>query len=135
MSASSSVVTTMPARAPANSCVSSARAIPIAAIPPALAAWDSGRRVLEHYRITWLDTQFVGGGQEDLGVRLTRAKSRPDRSASKYSSSDFDVFMPGRWEKDWERRRAARIPSGLGYKTKPQLAIGQLKRLLGTACR
>ena len=45
--------------------------------------------------------------------------------------ADFDVFMPGRWEKDWQRRRAARIPGGLGHQAKPQLAIGQLKRLLG----
>ena len=44
--------------------------------------------------------------------------------------ADFDVFMPGRWERDWQRRRAARIPGGLGHKTKPQLAIGQLNRLL-----
>ncbi len=45
--------------------------------------------------------------------------------------ADFDVFMPERWEKDWQRRRAARIPGGLGHMTKPQLAIGQLRRLLG----
>ena len=44
--------------------------------------------------------------------------------------ADFDVFMPGRWEKDWQRRRAARIPGKLERKTKPQLAIGQLNRLL-----
>ena len=31
--------------------------------------------------------------------------------------ADFDVFMPERWEKDWRRRRAARIPGGLGHKT------------------
>jgi SRSO17 transposase len=46
--------------------------------------------------------------------------------------ADFDVFMPERWEEDWRRRRAARIPDGLARKTKPQLAIAQLKRLLGT---
>ena len=45
--------------------------------------------------------------------------------------ADFDVFMPERWEKDWQRRRAARIPRGLGHQAKPQLAIAQLKRLLG----
>ncbi|MFI5067522.1 MAG: IS701 family transposase, partial [Streptosporangiales bacterium] len=44
--------------------------------------------------------------------------------------ADFDVFMPGRWEKDWQRRRAAGIPGKLERKTKPQLAIGQLRRLL-----
>ncbi len=38
--------------------------------------------------------------------------------------------MPGRWETDWQRRRAAGIPGGLVRKTKPQLAIAQLKRLL-----
>ncbi len=45
--------------------------------------------------------------------------------------ADFDVFMPERWEKDGQRRRAARIPGGLGHQAKPQLTIGQLKRLLG----
>jgi SRSO17 transposase len=45
--------------------------------------------------------------------------------------ADFDVFMPERREKDWRRRRAARIPGGLGHQAKPQLAIAQLKRLLG----
>jgi SRSO17 transposase len=44
--------------------------------------------------------------------------------------ADFDVFMPQRWEKDWRRRRAARIPGKLERKTKPQLAIAQLERLL-----
>ncbi len=44
--------------------------------------------------------------------------------------ADFDVFMPGRWEKDWRRRRAAGIPGKLERKTKPELAIGQLERLL-----
>jgi SRSO17 transposase len=44
--------------------------------------------------------------------------------------ADFDVFMPQRWEQDWARRRAARIPGKAGRKTKPQLAIAQLGRLL-----
>ncbi|HEX9356928.1 MAG TPA: transposase [Streptosporangiaceae bacterium] len=44
--------------------------------------------------------------------------------------ADFDVFMPGRWEKDLPRRRAAGIPGKLERAAKPQLAIGQLERLL-----
>ena len=44
--------------------------------------------------------------------------------------ADFDVFVPGRWDKDLARRRAAGIPDGLDRKTKPQLAKDQLERLL-----
>ena len=44
--------------------------------------------------------------------------------------ADFDVFMPGRWETDLARRRAVGIPGGLERTTRPQLAIGQLERLL-----
>ena len=44
--------------------------------------------------------------------------------------ADFDVFMPGRWDKDLARRRAAGIPRGVERKTKPLLAIDQLERLL-----
>jgi len=44
--------------------------------------------------------------------------------------ADFDVFMPGRWDKDLPRRRAAGIPRGLERRTKPQLAEDQLERLL-----
>ena len=43
---------------------------------------------------------------------------------------DFDVFMPGRWEKDRQRRRAAGIPGSLRHKAKPELARRQLGRLL-----
>ncbi len=51
-------------------------------------------------------------------------------STSGQAWADFDVFMPQRWEKDWRRRRAAGIPGKLERKTKPQLAIAQLERLL-----
>ncbi len=42
---------------------------------------------------------------------------------------DFDVYMPGRWAADLPRRRAAGIGDDLEFATKPQLAIGQVKRL------
>ncbi len=51
-------------------------------------------------------------------------------TTSGQARADFDVFMPGRWDKDLARRRAAGIPRGLERKTKPQLAAGQLERLL-----
>ena len=43
--------------------------------------------------------------------------------------ADFDVYMPGRWADDLPRRRAAGIPGGLEFATKPQLAMNQLDRL------
>jgi hypothetical protein len=44
--------------------------------------------------------------------------------------ADFGVFMPQRWEQNWRRRRAAGIPGKAERKTKPQLAIAQIGRLL-----
>jgi SRSO17 transposase len=43
--------------------------------------------------------------------------------------ADFDIYMPKRWARDLPRRRAAGIPDDLELTTKPQLAIGQLRRL------
>ncbi len=43
--------------------------------------------------------------------------------------ADFDVYMPDRWADDLPRRRAAGIPAGLEFATKPQLAMRQLERL------
>ncbi len=43
--------------------------------------------------------------------------------------ADFDVYMPERWAGDLPRRRAAGIPAGLAFATKPKLAIGQVRRL------
>ena len=42
---------------------------------------------------------------------------------------DWDVYMPERWAGDLPRRQAAGIPGGLEFATKPDLAIGQLRRL------
>jgi hypothetical protein len=38
--------------------------------------------------------------------------------------------MPQRWADDKERREAAGIPGDLGFATKPELAVGQLRRLV-----
>jgi SRSO17 transposase len=43
---------------------------------------------------------------------------------------DFDVYAPKRWVQDEQRRRRAGVPPELVMKTKPQLAIDQLARLL-----
>ena len=43
--------------------------------------------------------------------------------------ADFDVYMPDRWARDPERRRAAGIPEDLAMTTKPDLAAAQVRRL------
>ncbi len=52
-------------------------------------------------------------------------------TAAGHAWADFDVYMPNRWAEDLPRRRAAGIPDDLELTTKPQLAIGQLRRLTG----
>jgi SRSO17 transposase len=48
---------------------------------------------------------------------------------------DFDVYMPGAWAKDPERREKAGIPEGLEFATKPELAIAQVRRLAAAGLR
>ena len=49
--------------------------------------------------------------------------------------ADFDVYMPGCWAKDPQRRRRAGIPEDLKFATKPELAIEQLRRLMAAGVR
>jgi len=49
--------------------------------------------------------------------------------------ADFDVYMPESWAKDRRRRGRAGIPEGLEFKTKPELAIAQVKRLAASGLR
>jgi DDE superfamily endonuclease len=44
--------------------------------------------------------------------------------------ADFDVYLPDRWAKDPDRRAAAGIPDELVMRTKPDLAVAQLERLI-----
>ncbi|MFI5068333.1 MAG: IS701 family transposase [Streptosporangiales bacterium] len=49
--------------------------------------------------------------------------------------ADFDVYMPDAWARDPERREKAGIPDGLVFKTKPELAIAQVRRLAAAGLR
>ena len=49
--------------------------------------------------------------------------------------ADFDVYMPGCWAEDPQRRRRAGIPEDLKFATKPELAIEQLRRLMAAGVR
>jgi SRSO17 transposase len=41
---------------------------------------------------------------------------------------DFELYMPRSWTDDAKRRRAARVPEKLQFKTKPQLALEMIRR-------
>jgi hypothetical protein len=47
----------------------------------------------------------------------------------------FDLYMPERWAKDRARRKKAGIPRGLRFATKPELAIMQVKTIIGCGVR
>jgi SRSO17 transposase len=48
---------------------------------------------------------------------------------------DFDVYMPGCWAGDPQRRAEAGIPEKLVFATKPELAIAQVRRLVKAGVR
>jgi hypothetical protein len=48
---------------------------------------------------------------------------------------DFDVYMPGCWARDPQRREKAGIPQGLAFATKPELALEQVRRLIAGGLR
>lgn len=41
---------------------------------------------------------------------------------------DFDLYLPRSWTDDADRRKEAHIPDGVQFKTKPELALEQLRR-------
>jgi SRSO17 transposase len=43
---------------------------------------------------------------------------------------DRELYLPERWSEDPERRKAARVPEEIGFRTKPQLAQLMLERAL-----
>ena len=40
---------------------------------------------------------------------------------------DFQLYLGRTWAEDDERRREARIPEGLGFRTKPEIAVDMLE--------
>ena len=47
----------------------------------------------------------------------------------------FDLYMPECWAKDPARRKKAGIPRGLGFATKPELAIAQVRTVIERGVR
>jgi SRSO17 transposase len=59
-----------------------------------------------------------------LGVFLAYA------SGKRRAMIDRELYLPERWSEDPERRKAARVPKEIGFRTKPQLAQLMLERAL-----
>ncbi|WP_438026084.1 IS701 family transposase [Sorangium sp. So ce233] len=57
-----------------------------------------------------------------VGVSLTLA------SPSHHVAADFELYLPDTWANDKERRLEARIPPGVSFKTKPELALDMIER-------
>lgn len=65
-----------------------------------------------------------------VGVSLTIA------TRTEHVPIDFELYLPESWTGDPDRRREARIPTEVGFKTKPELALDMLRRAVanGVPC-
>ncbi len=52
-----------------------------------------------------------------------------------HSLLDGDLFLPESWANDWERRERAGIPDDVVHRSKPQIALAQIKRALRNGIR
>jgi len=48
---------------------------------------------------------------------------------------DSDLFLPKEWAGDMERRKKTKVPEDVVFRTKPEIALGQVKRALGNGIR
>lgn len=91
---------------------------------------------------TWIldDTGMLKQGTHSVGVqrqytgsagKITNCQIAVTLSVATAESHvpiDVELYMPRTWTDDLKRRRAARIPDSLQFKTKPQLALEMMRR-------
>jgi len=91
---------------------------------------------------TWIidDTGFLKQGTHSVGVqrqytgsagKVTNCQvgvSLTLATLTEHLPIDFELYLPRSWTDDRARRREARIPDSVVFKTKPQLALGVLRR-------
>lgn len=91
---------------------------------------------------TWIidDTGFLKQGNHSVGVqrqytgsagKITNCQigvSLAVASSSEQIAVDFELYLPECWTEDAGRRREARIPDNVTFKTKTELAIDLIKR-------
>jgi SRSO17 transposase len=125
------------------------------------AQWDAEavRDEVRGYGVEWLgdetatlvvdETGFLKKGTKSVGVKCqySGTAGRVENcqigvfgayaSPHGYSLIDRAGYLPKEWAQDGARRREAKVPDGVDFATKPQLAQGQLARAFaaGVPCR
>lgn len=109
------------------------------------AAQHALERIEEHEVIeAWIvdDTGFLKQGRHSVGVQRQYTGSAGKvancqvgvsltlASRSHHVGVDFELYLPESWANEPERRKEARIPPEVGFRTKPELARGMIERAL-----
>ena len=86
------------------------------------------------------DTGFLKQGQHSVGVQRQYTGSAGKiancqigvslsvATRTEHLPLDFELYLPECWANDAARRREARIPADVAFKTKPQLALQMIER-------
>jgi SRSO17 transposase len=94
--------------------------------------------------VSWIidDTGFLKQGNHSVGVQRQYTGSAGKvancqigvslavATTSEQLPIDFELYLPTSWVEDAARRREARIPRDVTFKTKPQLALEMIERAL-----
>jgi SRSO17 transposase len=92
--------------------------------------------------VSWIvdDTGFLKQGTHSVGVQRQYTGSAGKVANCQVGTSlvvttrtmhlgiDFELYLPKSWTDDPERRREARIPADVPFKTKPQQALAMIQR-------
>lgn len=88
------------------------------------------------------DTGFLKQGKHSVGVqrqytgsagKITNCQvgvSLSIATPTEHLPLDFELYLPESWVQDSARRREARIPESVTFKTKPELALQMIRRAL-----
>jgi hypothetical protein len=86
------------------------------------------------------DTGFLKQGSHSVGVQRQYTGSAGKiancqvgvslATRTEHLPIDFELYLPTDWANSPERRKEARIPPEVTFKTKPQLALGMIRRAM-----
>jgi SRSO17 transposase len=100
----------------------------------------TAREPIEHWILD--DTGFLKQGKHSVGVQRQYTGSAGKTTncqigvslsvatRSEHLPIDFELYLPESWTKDPERRREAKIPDDIVFRTKPMLALEMIDRAL-----